>query len=141
MAYTGGAYAVGDWAEFGKTITETDVTLFTGISGDFNPFHIDEVASQAGPFGGRIAHGMLTSSLICTVLGMRLPGPGTIHLEQTLRFRAPVRPGDTITARVEVLELLPRNRMRLFTQCRRHDGVVAVEGEALVIAPKPAAAG
>jgi 3-hydroxybutyryl-CoA dehydratase len=126
---------VGDSAEFAKTVTETDLSLFSGISGDFNPFHVDEVASAAGRFGGRVVHGMLTSSFICTVLGMRLPGPGTIHLEQRLRFLAPVRPGDTVTARVEVLEILTKNRVRLLTQCRRQDGVLAVEGEALVIAP------
>jgi len=127
--------AVGDRADFTKTVTETDLTLFTGISGDFNPYHVDEVTSSGSRFGGRVVHGMLTSSFICTVLGMRLPGPGTIHLEQKLRFLAPVRPGDTVTAEVEVLELLPRNRVRLRTQCRKQDGTTVVEGEALVIAP------
>jgi 3-hydroxybutyryl-CoA dehydratase len=126
---------VGESATFTKTVTEVDLSLFAGISGDFNPFHVDEVASAASRFGGRVVHGMLTSSFICTVLGMRLPGPGTIHLEQQLRFLSPVRPGDTITARVEVLELLPKNRVRLKTDCVRHDGTVAVTGEALVIAP------
>lgn len=129
------ALEVGDVAEFSKTITETDLTLFCGISGDFNPYHVNEAHSAAGRFGGRVAHGMLTSSLICTVLGMRLPGPGTIHLEQHLRFLSPVRPGDTITANVEVLELLPRDRVRLKTECRNQKGQVVVTGEALVIAP------
>ncbi|HEY7809907.1 MAG TPA: MaoC family dehydratase [Allosphingosinicella sp.] len=131
---------VGDRAQFSKTVTEADLTLFTGISGDFNPWHVDEVAASAGRFGGRVVHGMLTSSLICTVLGMRLPGPGTIHLEQNLRFLAPVRPGDTVTAEVEVLELLEKGRVRLATRCTRQDGIVAVEGEALVIAPRAASA-
>ena len=126
---------IGDSAEFTKTVTEVDLSLFTGISGDFNPYHVDEVAAASGRFGGRVVHGMLTSSFICTVLGMRLPGPGTIHLEQNLRFLAPVRPGDTITARVEVVELLPKNRVRLKTECRSQDGTVVVDGEALVIAP------
>lgn len=126
---------VGDAAAFSKTITETDLTLFCGISGDFNPYHVDEMHSAAGRFGGRVAHGMLTSSLICTVLGMRLPGPGTIHLEQSLRFLLPVRPGDTITATVEVLELLARNRVRLRTSCRNERGDLVVTGDALVIAP------
>jgi 3-hydroxybutyryl-CoA dehydratase len=134
-AEMGGHLVVGAAAEFTKTITETDLSLFTGISGDFNPFHVDEVSSTAGRFGGRIVHGMLTSSFICTVLGMKLPGPGTIHLEQSLRFLAPVHPGDTITARVEVIEILPRDRVRLRTQCCRHDGELVVDGEALVIAP------
>ena len=126
---------IGDTAEFTKTVTEVDLSLFTGISGDFNPYHVDEVTASSGRFGGRVVHGMLTSSFICTVLGMRLPGPGTIHLEQHLRFLAPVRPGDTVTARVEVVELLPKKRARLKTECRRQDDVLAVEGEALVIAP------
>jgi len=107
--------AVGDFAQVAKTLTETELSLLTGISGDFNPFHVDEVASAAGRFGGRVVHGMLTSLLICTVLGLRLPGPKTIDLEQTLRFLGPVRPGDTVTARVEVIELLPKGRIRLAT--------------------------
>lgn len=127
---------VGESAEFTKTITEADLTLFTGISGDFNPYHVDEVSASKTRFGGRVVHGMLTSSLICTVLGMKLPGPGTIHLEQQLRFLAPVRPGDTVTARVKVLEARPRNRLLLRTECVLQDGTVAVEGEALVIAPR-----
>lgn len=131
-----GQLFVGATASFTKTLTEADLTLFTAVSGDFNPYHVDEVAAAATRFGGRVLHGMLTSSLICTVLGMKLPGPGTIHLEQQLRFLAPVRPGDTVTARVEVLELLPRNRVRLQTQCATQDGTIAVEGKALVIAPR-----
>lgn len=127
---------VGDSAKFTKTITETDLTLFAGISGDFNPYHVDEVAAATGRFGGRVVHGMLTSSLICTVLGMHVPGAGTIHLEQRLRFLAPVRPGDTVTARVEVLRRLPRNRFWLRTQCILQDGTVAVDGRALVIGPE-----
>lgn len=131
--------SIGDKADFTKTITEADLTLFAGISGDFNPFHVDEVHSSAGRFGGRVVHGMLTSSLICTVLGMRLPGPGTIHLEQNLRFLAPVRPGDTITASVEVIDLLPAGRVRLRTACTNQSGEAVVDGEALVIAPRNAA--
>jgi acyl dehydratase len=127
--------APGDRAEFTKTISETDLAFFIAICGDFNPYHVDEVTASNGRFGGRVVQGMLTSSLLCNVLGMRLPGPGTIHLEQTLRFVAPVRPGDTITASAEVLELLPRGRVRMRTQCQREDGAVVVEGEAVVIAP------
>lgn len=130
-----GVLHVGDVAEFSKTITETDLTLFCAISGDFNPYHVDEVQSAAGRFNGRVAHGMLTSSLICTVLGMKLPGPGTIHLEQQLRFLHPVRPGNTITARVEVLELRAQHRVRLRTECRNEYGEAVVSGEAVVIAP------
>jgi len=128
--------AVGDCAEFSKTITETDLVLFAGLTGDFNPCHMDEVQASAGRFGGRIVHGMLTSSLICTLLGMRIPGPGTLHLRQQLEFLGPVRPGDTVTARVEVLELMPRGRVRLRTCCRIQDGTLVVDGEALVVAPR-----
>lgn len=127
---------VGMRAELAKTITEADVVLFAGVTGDFNPMHVDAVAALASPFGGRIAHGMLTAALICPVLGMHLPGPGTIHLSQTLRFTQPVRIGDTVTARAEVVELLPeRRRARLTTTCLNQAGEVVVEGEALVMVP------
>ena len=127
--------AVGQTAEFRKKVTETDVVLFAGITGDYNPAHIDEVAASASRFGGRIAHGMLSASFISTVLGTRLPGPGTIYLEQSLRFTAPVRIGDTVTARVEVAELLPKRRARLTTTVLNQKGEPVVEGEALVMVP------
>ena len=132
---------VGQAAEFRKTVTETDVVLFAGITGDLNPAHIDEVAASAGRFGGRIAHGMLSASFISTVLGTRLPGPGTIYLEQTLRFTAPVRIGDTVTARVEVAELLPKRRVRLMTTVLNQEGLAVVEGEAVVMVPARPAEG
>lgn len=132
---------VGQAAEFRKTVTETDVVLFAGITGDLNPAHIDEVAASASRFGGRIAHGMLSASFISTVLGTRLPGPGTIYLEQTLRFTAPVRIGDTVTARVEVAELLPKRRVRLMTTVLNQDGLAVVEGEAVVMVPARPAEG
>lgn len=132
---------VGRTAEFTKTVTETDVVLFAGITGDFNPAHTDRVTAERSRFGQRIAHGMLTASFICPVLGMYLPGPGTIHLEQHLRFVGPVRIGDTVTARVEVTELAARRRVRLRTWCTNQDGEVVVEGEALVMVPgRPGAA-
>lgn len=128
--------SVGQAAEFAKTITETDVVLFAGITGDLNPAHIDEVAAGHSRFGGRIAHGMLSAGLISAVLGTRLPGPGTIYLEQTLRFTRPVRIGDTVTARVEVAELIEkRRRVRLATTCRNQAGETVLEGEALVMVP------
>jgi 3-hydroxybutyryl-CoA dehydratase len=132
---------VGQTAEFRKTVTETDVVLFAGITGDLNPAHIDEVAASASRFGGRIAHGMLSASFISTVLGTRLPGPGTIYLEQSLRFTAPVRIGDTVTARVEVAELLPKRRARLTTTVLNQKGEPVVEGEALVMVPARPAVG
>jgi len=124
---------VGDAAEMAKTVTETDIALFAGVTGDFNPVHIDAVAAEQSMFGGRIAHGMLSAGFISAVLGMRLPGPGSIYLSQTLRFTKPVRIGDTITARVEVAELMPKRRVRLTTTCRNQQGETVVEGEAVVM--------
>jgi 3-hydroxybutyryl-CoA dehydratase len=126
---------VGQAAEFTKTVTETDVVLFAGITGDLNPAHVDQVWAQASRFGGRIAHGMLSASFISTVLAMKLPGPGTIYLSQNLRFTGPVRIGDTVTARVEVAEVMPKRRVRLTTTVRTHDGTQVIEGEAVVLAP------
>ncbi|MBX6363182.1 MAG: MaoC family dehydratase [Gemmatimonadetes bacterium] len=129
--------AVGQAAELSKTITETDVVLFAGITGDLNPVHVDRVAAERSPFGGRIAHGMLTAGLVSAVLGTRLPGPGSIYLSQTLRFTRPVRLGDTVTARVEVLELVPaKRRVRLATSCANQDGERVLEGEAVVLVPE-----
>ena len=126
--------SVGDSAEMAKTVTESDITLFAGVTGDFNPVHIDAVAAEKSIFGGRIAHGMLSAGFISAVLAMRLPGAGSIYLSQTLRFTKPVRIGDTVTARVEVLEVIAaKRRVRLATTCRNQNDEVVVEGEALVM--------
>lgn len=131
---------VGQTAEFSKTVTESDVTLFAGITGDFNPAHVDEVRASASRFGGRIAHGMLSAGFISACIAMRLPGPGAIYLSQTLKFTRPVRIGDTVTARVEVLEWNEgKRRARLLTTCRNQRGEVVIEGEALVLVPDEAA--
>ena len=128
---------IGETASFAKTISEYDVYAFAGITGDLNPVHIDRVAAEASPFGKRVAHGMLTASLLSTVLGARLPGPGTIYLSQTLKFLKPVFIGDTVTATVEVAELVPaKNRVRLATRCTNERGDVVAEGESWVMAPK-----
>jgi 3-hydroxybutyryl-CoA dehydratase len=128
---------VGQRAEFRKTVTEADVVLFAAVTGDLNPAHIDQVAAEASPFGGRIAHGMLTAGLVSAVLGMKLPGPGTIYLEQSLRFLRPVRIGDTVTAAVEVLELVPaKRRVRLATTAANQAGETVLKGEALVMVPE-----
>jgi 3-hydroxybutyryl-CoA dehydratase len=127
---------VGQSAEFTKTVTETDVVLFAGITGDLNPAHVDQVWAEASRFGGRIAHGMLSASFISTVLAMKLPGPGTIYLSQTLSFTGPVKIGDTVTARVEVVEVMPKRRVRLTTTVHTHDGTQVIEGEAVVVAPR-----
>lgn len=99
---------IGDEASFAKTITETDIYLFAGISGDFNPVHVDEEYAKTTAFGSRIAHGGLASSLLAPVLGMKLPGLGTVALEVNQRYRKPTYPGDTITCRVKVTKKHPR---------------------------------
>lgn len=132
----------GQSAEFSKTVTESDVILFAGITGDFNPAHIDEVQAARSRFGGRIAHGMLSAGFISACIAMRLPGPGTIYLTQSLKFTRPVKIGDTVTARVEVLEWTEsKRRARLGTTCRNQRGEMVIEGEALVMVPDEAAGG
>jgi 3-hydroxybutyryl-CoA dehydratase len=128
---------VGDTAEFAKTVSESDVYLYAGVTGDFNPAHINEVYAGNTVFKRRIAHGMLTAGFISAVMGNKLPGPGTIYLKQELTFLAAVRIGDTITARVEVLEIMEKNRVRLRTYCVNQDGTMVLDGEALVSPPKP----
>ena len=128
---------VGDKASFTKTMSESDVYLFAGISGDLNPAHINQVESEKTMFKGRICHGILVSSLISTVLGMYLPGPGTIYLSQDLKFVAPVRIGDTVTATAEVVEKNEkRNRVTLKTTVVNQDGVAVIEGQALAMPPR-----
>lgn len=133
-------FTPGQKATFTKTITEADVSAFAGITGDFNPLHIDAGFARRSRFGERIAHGMLTAGLISAVLGMRLPGPGGIFLSQTLKFLKPVRIGDTITAEAEVVSYRQDNRiLTLRTTCRNQDGLGVVEGEAvLLVDPVPA---
>ena len=136
---TYGQLEVGDSSEFSKTISEADVYLYAGISGDLNPAHINEVYAQGTFFKNRIAHGMLTAGFISAVIGMQLPGPGTIYMGQSLEFLAPVRIGDTVTARVEVLEKIDeKKRVRLRTTCINQDGTKLISGEALVSPPRPA---
>lgn len=125
---------IGQFAEHSKTVTETDVVLYAGITGDFNPMHVDQTYAEKTRFGGRIAHGMLTAGFISAVLGMKLPGEGSIYMSQSLRFMKPVRIGDTITARIEVIELFPdKRRVRLATSCRNQSDEVVLDGEALVL--------
>lgn len=133
-----GELKAGDFAEFSKTVTEADVILLAGITGDFNPAHMDQVWASRTRFKGRIVHGIFSAGLISAAIGTRLPGPGTIYLSQELKFLAPVRIGDTLTARVEVVEILePRNRLRLATQVRNQDGTLVVDGSAWVMPPRP----
>ena len=128
---------VGDSAEFSKTISEADVYLYAGVTGDLNPAHINETYAQNTFFKTRIAHGMLSAGFISAVLGMQLPGPGTIYMRQELSFRAAVRIGDTITARAEVIEInTDKNRVKLKTTCVNQEGTLVLDGEALVSPPK-----
>lgn len=128
---------IGDSAFVEKTISETDVYLFAGITGDLNPAHINQKQSEQTMFKGRIAHGILVTGLISTCLGMYLPGPGAIYLEQQVKFKAPVYIGDTIRAEVEVIEMnIEKNRVRLKTICTNGEGKVVVEGEAVVMPPR-----
>ena len=127
--------AVGQTASLGKTITEADILMFTAVSTDTNPVHLNAEVAKESIFGERIAHGMLSAGLISAVLGTRLPGPGTIYMGQTLRFRAPVKIGDTVTATVEVATLDPaKNRATLKTTCTVA-GKTVIEGEATVQVP------
>jgi len=128
---------IGDRAEFSKTVSETDIYLYAGVTGDFNPAHINEEYAKKTFFKTRIAHGMLCAGFISAVMANKLPGPGCIYLKQELSFLAPVRIGDTITANAEVLELDPgKNRARLRTWCVNQDGLTVLNGEALVSPPK-----
>ncbi len=137
MSYTIDQLEIGQSAQFSKTISESDVYLFAGVTGDMNPAHLNAVYSQNDVFHQRVAHGMLSASLISTVLGTELPGKGTIYLEQDVKFVAPVHFGDTITANVEVIEKnMEKNRVRLKTTCTNQDGKVVVDGEALAMPPK-----
>lgn len=123
-------------ATIGKTVTDADIVMFAGISTDTNAVHLDEEFGKSTPFGGRIAHGMLSASFISAVLGAHLPGPGTIYLGQTLKFKAPVRPGDTVKTTVTVKEVVvEKKRVVLDTVCRVGDTVV-IEGEATVMIGK-----
>lgn len=136
MAKTFDQLELGDSASFTKTITETDVVLFAGISGDLNPAHMDDVAAKASPFKGRIAHGALVAGLISTVLGTQLPGNGTIYLKQESNFMKPVYFNDTITATVTVVEKTEKKRVILDTVCTNQNGDVVISGQATVLAPR-----
>jgi 3-hydroxybutyryl-CoA dehydratase len=117
------------------TITERDVQLFGEVSGDVNPVHFDEEFAKTTPFKGRIAHGVLTASYISTILGMKMPGPGTIFMGLNTRFKAPVRIGDTVTATCTVRETVPEKRRVIFDCAVKVGDTVVVEGDATVMAP------
>lgn len=120
---------------YGKTITDADIIMFSGVSGDINPVHLNHEFASESIFEGRIAHGMLTASLISTVVGTKLPGPGCIYVNQALRFKAPVKAGDTVMARVTVSNIVPEKKfVELKTVCTV-DGKTVIDGEATVMVP------
>lgn len=126
---------MGQQATVSRTITETDLRNFSGVSGDTNPMHLNEEYAKSTQFGGCIVHGMLTASLISAVIGTKLPGPGCIYMSQSLTFLAPVRVGDTVYATATVKELIPqKNRVILDTTCYVGDTAV-IKGEALIKVP------
>lgn len=133
-------FTPGQRATFTKTIAEADVYGFAGITGDFNPLHVNAEYAKQSRFGERIAHGMLTAGLISAVLGMRLPGPGGIYVSQSLKFLRPVKIGDTVTATAEVTAYRKTERvLTLRTSCANQHGDIVVDGEAvLIVDPTPA---
>jgi 3-hydroxybutyryl-CoA dehydratase len=127
------AFRVGDETTFSKTITEADILLFAAVSGDYYPLHVDAEYAKTTRFGQRAAHGMLTASLLSTVVGMMLQKPGGIYVEQSVRFKRPVFIGDTLTATAEVTELIPtRRRMRVRTGIVNQRGERVLDGEGVI---------
>ncbi len=129
---------IGDSAQISNTITETVIHDFAKATGDFNPIHLDQAYAEKTRFKGRIAHGALSIGYISSVLANLLPGPGSIYLSQEIKFLAPVRIGDVIAARVEVVELIPeKNRVKFKTTCVNQKGEVVVDGTAWIMPPAP----
>ena len=127
--------SIGQSAEYDRTVTESDILQFSELSGDTNPLHLDESYAAQTLFKGRIAHGMLSVGFLSAVLGTRLPGPGSIYVTQNLRFKAPVRIGDKVVAKVEVVALdQPGNRATFKTTCLVGDKVV-IDGDAVLMVP------
>lgn len=120
-------------ASFAKTVTEADILMFAGVSCDINAVHLNEEYAKTTPFGGRIAHGMLTAGFISAVLANKLPGPGTIYLGQTLKFKAPVRIGDTVTATVTVREVIVAKKRVILDAVCTVGGKVVLEGESTML--------
>jgi 3-hydroxybutyryl-CoA dehydratase len=129
--------SIGDAKESRKTVSETDVYLFAGISGDFNPMHVDAEYAKTTPFGARVAHGPLTLALCAGILGTELPGLGTVAVSNHIEYQRPVYIGDTITVRVEVAALEPeRNRATMAITWRNQDGDQVAEGAMVVKPPR-----
>jgi len=135
-SYTYDQIHIGQTASVTKTISEYDVYAYAGVTGDFNPAHINEVYAEGTFFKTRIAHGMLTAGFVSTVLGMHLPGTGAILISNSANFLAPVHIGDTITATCEVIEKMEKGRVRIRSTVSNQNGEVVLTGESLVSAPK-----
>lgn len=134
-------YKVGDFAEITKAFSEEDVFLFAGITGDRNPVHISKEYAASTRFGERVVHGVLTAGLISAVIGMKLPGPGCLYVSQTLNFLGPVKIGDEIRARAEIAEVISEKRLRLRTQCFNQKMEMVLDGEAIIVPPRPGRGG
>ncbi|WP_092505735.1 MaoC family dehydratase [Virgibacillus subterraneus] len=130
-------FEIGQSAQFSRTVTETDFIMFAGLSGDYNPIHIDQEYAESTFFGGRISHGLLTASMLSRLLGMHLPGPGSIYVSQSLTFTKPVYIGDTITAYAEVININEDSRLLILqTTCRNQIGSTVLDGEGVMKLPK-----
>ena len=126
---------VGMSATTGRTVTDADIVIFAGVSGDTNPVHLDGEFAESTMFGGRIAHGMLSAAFVSAVFGTKLPGPGCIYLSQSLKFKGPVKIGDTVVARVTIRELVSEKRRALFDTVCTVAGKVVLEGQAEILVP------
>lgn len=125
--------AVGETAELMREVTDADLAHFAAATGDHNPLHFDDAYAAGTRFGGRVAHGMLVAGLVSSAIANVLPGPGTAYKSQALAFKRPVRPGDRVTVRLRVLEVVEAKRdVRLSTVCRNQRGEVVLDGEAWV---------
>ncbi|MCG7346258.1 MaoC family dehydratase [Sporosarcina sp. ACRSL] len=130
-------FYVGQTASISRTVTETDIVMYAGLSGDYNPVHVDREYAAGTRFGQRIAHGLLTASFLSRLFGMELPGPESVYLEQTLKFTKPVFIGDTITATAEILDIdQKRNIITLSTICRNQNGETVLSGEGKMMMPR-----
>ncbi|BCD87186.1 3-hydroxybutyryl-CoA dehydratase [Pseudomonas solani] len=134
--FTYDALEVGQKASYAKTVEERDIQLFAALSGDRNPVHLDAEYAAGTLFKERIAHGMFSGALISAAIACELPGPGTIYLGQQLKFTRPVKLGDALTVELEILEKLPKNRVRIATRVFNQNAEQVVDGEAEVLAPK-----
>jgi 3-hydroxybutyryl-CoA dehydratase len=129
-------YKVGDCAEFTKVLSWEDVRRFAEVTGDRNPMHLSREFAEKTRFKEPVVHGILTAGTISAAIGMKLPGPGCIYLSQTLEFKAPVFPGDEITARVEIVEVISQKRLRFRTRCFNQKRVLVIDGEAVIVPPR-----